>query len=173
MSKFHSITKERILELFEIPKDGVFIWKNDRGLNKVKGKIAGSISTSKSGTQYNYMKVDGVNIKAHQLVYFLYHGFIPKEVDHIDGNGLNNNIKNLRASNRSDNTKNHSVRLDNKTGITGVWRDEERNRWQAYIRLDGKQIHLGRFKDIESAIAARKEAEAKYFGEWARGYVAP
>ena len=173
MSKSHSITKDRIFELFEIPEDGVFIWKADRGSNKTKGKVAGNVFVSKSGTKYRYMKIDGKNHKAHQLVFFLYHGYVPKEIDHIDGDGLNNCITNLRPASRSDNMKNQGVRSDNKVGTTGIWRDEQRNRWQAYIKVDKKQIHLGRFKDLNLAIQARKEAEIKYFGEWSRNYDTP
>ncbi|KYC94351.1 hypothetical protein B4102_0211 [Heyndrickxia sporothermodurans] len=40
---------------------------------------------------------------------------------------------------------------------------KNRNKWKAYIGFKGKQINLGHFDDLQDAIAARKEAEDKYF----------
>ena len=44
--------------------------------------------------------------------------------------------------------------------------DKNRNKWIAQITVNYKNIHLGRYENIEDAIKARKEAEVKYFGEY-------
>lgn len=57
------------------------------------------------------------------------------------------------------------VNPHNTSGVTGVsWR-RYRNRWQAYINVNCKQIHLGYFADKDDAIKARLDAEAIYFKE--------
>lgn len=52
---------------------------------------------------------------------------------------------------------------NNKSGMKGIWWDESRQMWQAYIQLHGKRKHLGRYVKKEDAIAARREAEELYF----------
>jgi len=52
---------------------------------------------------------------------------------------------------------------NNKSGVRGVSLDNSRGKWVAYIKVDGKQYTLGRFKTIEEAAAARKAAEEKRY----------
>ena len=51
----------------------------------------------------------------------------------------------------------------NTSGVTGVRWDESRQKWLAQIEFQGKRHYLGRYKNKEDAIKARKEAEEKYF----------
>jgi hypothetical protein len=90
------------------------------------------------------------------------------EIDHINGKRDDNRIINLRIVNKNQQNKNLSVRNDNTSGIKGVSYDKNRKQWEAKIQSDNKKIFLGRFKIIEDAIAARKQAEQKYFGEYSR-----
>ena len=63
---------------------------------------------------------------------------------------------------------NHKLSVLNKSGYTGVrWR-ADRNKWTSVICVNGKNISLGHHTHVEDAIAARKEAEVKYFGDFAR-----
>lgn len=90
------------------------------------------------------------------------------ETDHIHGqNSRNDNRKsNLRIATHSQNLKNLSLSKANKSGVTGVCWAERKQKWIAYITVDGKRRHLGYFVDFEEAVKARKTAECKYFGEW-------
>ncbi len=90
------------------------------------------------------------------------------EVDHIDGNGLNNQRSNLRLCTTSQNQQNSRRRTDNTSGYKGVSFDQRRGRWKAQIRVNGKRITLGRYDDIEHAAAAYHEAALRYHGEFAR-----
>jgi hypothetical protein len=58
--------------------------------------------------------------------------------------------------------------IHNKSGVTGVCWVEAVNKWKAYIMLHRKNINLGFFDDKDEAIKIRREAEDKYFGEFAR-----
>jgi hypothetical protein len=87
--------------------------------------------------------------------------------DHINRNRLDNRKTNLRVCNSSQNGFNKGFRSDNKTGIIGVHWDRERKRWFASIGINKKHIALGRFKSKQKAIMIRKEAERRYFGDYA------
>lgn len=104
-------------------------------------------------------------VRMHRLVMCCPENYF---VDHIHGiNTRNDNRKeNLRICTIQQNTRNSSVRRNNSSGITGVCFDNYRNKWRAYIKANDKQISLGRFENFEDAVAARKEAEDKHFGEF-------
>lgn len=55
------------------------------------------------------------------------------------------------------------LQANNKSGVRGVCWDKKRKKWSAYITFKGKRTYLGYFKNKTDAIAARKEAEEKYF----------
>jgi hypothetical protein len=52
---------------------------------------------------------------------------------------------------------------NNKSGVKGVWWNEQRSKWEAYIQVHGSKIHLGRYDKREDALKARLVAEEKYF----------
>lgn len=90
------------------------------------------------------------------------------EVDHINGNKLDNRRRNLRNVTCCQNGWNRSKSNYNTSGQTGVSWHKSNKRWVAYIRANNKFIRLGNFKDFEDACRARKEAEAQYFGSYLR-----
>lgn len=109
---------------------------------------------------YNYV----LTRMGNKMVYM--HRFImdcPKdmEIDHINGNGTENDNResNLRACNRQENMKNIKR--------NGYSYDKNRDKWQVKIRNNGESINIGRFNTEEEAKIARREAELKYFGEFA------
>ena len=90
------------------------------------------------------------------------------EVDHIDGNGLNNRRSNLRLATKSQNAINRRVNRPNKSSrFRGVCWNRKSERWQASIRTKGKSVYLGLFEREEDAAAAYDEFAAKEFGEFA------
>lgn len=98
-----------------------------------------------------------------RVVWMIHYGEIPDgmEVDHIDHDRLNDKIENLRLVTRKVNAKNLSKRCDNSSGVTGVTYCKRDNLWQAKINVDGKCLNLGHFRDKQSAINARVEAEER------------
>jgi len=89
------------------------------------------------------------------------------QIDHIDKNPLNNKKENLRKSTRQQNLMNRNLFKNNKSGITGVYWSDIKNKWISQIKYNKKSITLGSFKNKENAIASRLKAEIKYFGEFA------
>lgn len=90
------------------------------------------------------------------------------EIDHKHGESTRNDNRkyNLRITTKSQNMMNVGLRINNKSGVTGVIWHKRSGKWRAYIRVNGKQIELGLYDRFEDAVRARKQAEEKYFGEF-------
>jgi len=111
--------------------------------------------------------IKGKNIGMHRLI-LQRHGLLKDGlvIDHIDGDGLNNQKANLRTCTRAENMRNR--RGPFKNGYLGICRTKsKKNPWAARIGLNGKLIHLGVFPTREEAARARDLASIKYHGEFA------
>lgn len=121
------------------------------------GKQAGSI------TKTGYMRtwLGPTKYKMHRVAWAIYHGEWPDQIDHINGDRADNRIDNLRNVSKRENSLNHRLRPDNKSGCPGVnWHAS--GKWIAQIRDAGKYVYLGSFANLEDAVSARKEAEARF-----------
>ena len=135
---------------------GVFTWLS----GSRKGMQAGCAHNTK-GKSYINLKVSGTSYLAHRLAFLYVTGRMPvNEVDHINGNGLDNSWRNMRDVTRSENGQNQKLFSTNKSGITGVRYIKSRNKWRAIIMSNGSSRYLGDFKDKFNAICARKSADA-------------
>jgi hypothetical protein len=90
------------------------------------------------------------------------------QVDHIDGNGLNNCRSNLRTATNHQNRLNSRRRRDNTSGFKGVSLRKTTNRWKAEITMNGKAHHLGYFDTREAAYAAYVNASTQHHGQFGR-----
>ena len=100
----------------------------------------------------------------HRLVAeaFIINAENKRTVDHINKTRNDNRVNNLRWATTEENNRNKNVYHKSKTGISGVWRNEKKSKWQVYIRYKQRLIHLGFFIDFEQAVKARRDAEVKY-----------
>lgn len=174
-TKRKPMSKEYIFECFEY-RDGVLYWKERpdhhfssahqaRTTNKqLAGKRAGS-RYSPDGRMC--VIVGGQRIGTYVIIFFMHHGYEPECVDHIDGDVTNDRIENLRAATHWQNCQNCKTTPLNTSGRKGVCWKKGANKWAAYIRANKKVKHLGLFTDFAAAVAARKSAEQKYYGEFA------
>lgn len=104
-------------------------------------------------------------IRMHNEIITPFSGYV---VDHIDGNTLNNLKSNLRFANKNENTRNRIKRSKFSSIYKGVLWHKRDKRWQAALKINNKQYHLGYFKIEEDAARAYNEAAVKYFGEFAK-----
>lgn len=88
------------------------------------------------------------------------------DVDHIDGDGLNNTRANLRACTRKQNLANKQRSVTNKSGFKGVW--ERNGTYRATISVEGRSRHLGPFPTAQEAADAYAVAARDLHGEYAR-----
>jgi len=89
-----------------------------------------------------------------------------KQVDHINTCGCDNRKENLRLETRGEQGANGGLQSNNTSGVTGVYWNKNRGKWQASIRINGKLKHLGYFDDFDEAVKERLKAEYKHFGEF-------
>lgn len=123
--------------------------------NKIyPGSTAGSACVcGKYGKKYSRIYVDNKKYFAHRIAWVMLNGEIDGQVDHIDGDGLNNRYDNLRVVSCRDNHRNRKVGSNNKTGVLGV-----RVRGLSW-RVTIGSVTIGTFKDFFEAVCARKSAE--------------
>lgn len=155
-----ALSHEYLTKVLEYePESGVFIWKIRASQAVKPGDIAGSVN--KNG--YLFIKVGKYIYRAHRLAWFYFYGQWPPienyQIDHIDGNRLNNSIKNLRLASNAKNARNHKLYSHNTSGVSGVHFAEASNKWKATIRYNGRNIHLGYYASFEDAVNARIVAE--------------
>lgn len=108
----------------------------------------------------------GTHRKTILLHRFLCSAANDMEVDHINGNRLDNRRSNFRIVTGQENGMNRSIHNTNTSGFPGV--SSRGTKWAARIKVDQVNIRLGSFYKFEDAVEARKAAEIKYFGEFRR-----
>jgi hypothetical protein len=117
-------------------------------------------------------KYDTVRTHKNSTGYYLIHRMIMKapkgvEIDHIDGNRLNNQKSNLRFATSSQNKINRGARKDNQSGFKGVSWHKQRKKWAARIMIDKKYQHLGLFDTKIEAAKVYNQHALKHYGEYA------
>jgi hypothetical protein len=91
-----------------------------------------------------------------------------EEVDHRDGDGLNNRRANLRACSHGENMFNQRKARTNTSGYKGVYWHRVGGKWAAAIQVNGRKRHLGLFYSKDVAARAYDRAARELFGEFAR-----
>ena len=161
-----------------IPKiDYHDIWNIDPIIGIVTWKI--KQRTMNPGDNVGYIKVDKtrsnrkqilVRIPKHQgqfllhrILYYVYNGSFNEllEIDHADGNSINNSKFNLRLANRNMNNKNATKRKDNTSGVIGISWHNKSNNWIAYFNINKKPNRMYT-KDFFEAVCWRKSMELKH-----------
>ena len=101
---------------------------------------------------------------AHRVAFFLYHGHYPvwpNSVDHINHDGCDNRIENLREVTAKEQAMNTRLSKSNTSGVKGVSFLKDRNKWRASANIDGKKTNLGTFATMNEAVAARLKVEKR------------
>ena len=120
----------------------------------------GTVVDNKPSTSNGYLRVSNGNKSylQHRVVFFLHHGYWPKEVDHKDRDRANNSPGNLIDATRSANVHNTGTYTNNTSGVKGVAYDKHYNQWVASIMINGKRIKH-RYTEKQDAINKRNELE--------------
>jgi hypothetical protein len=105
-------------------------------------------------------KVGDVQMYAHRVAWALQTGAWPAgQIDHINGDSLDNRWANLRVVTAEQNQKNRRLNRNNRSGVSGVMYLAELRVWQAQIKHRGRMRFLGHHACFFKAVKARKAAE--------------
>ena len=171
------ITPQYLKECFSYDgATGLFTWLerpithfNNEGHQKKfnaqhKGKLAGRMQSK------GYITIRtsrDVAFLAHRMAWAIQYGQWPSEqIDHINGDRLDNRIANLREATHAENCRNIGITKKTSHGVVGVTWCQEIGKWQARINCNRQRFHLGSFALFDDAVAARRAAEIKYHGEF-------
>src|SRR3990167_8685574 len=164
-----TLRRERLRDLLDYNHEsGHFTWRSDRPGGVKKGDRAGC--AQENGVRRSVFRrwqivIDRKHYKAHRLAWFYVYGTWPKMLDHINGNGHDNRISNLREATPADNMAN-SLHPKGTTGFRGV--SYYKNGYMAQISVNGRSVYLGRFRTPEEAHEAWCRAAHKFRGDFAR-----
>jgi len=155
------LTKEYLHEHFEY-RDGVLYKKPQT--KRCKSNI-------KVGTLHSegYIRI-GIKFKlyySHRLIFMMFYGYMPEQIDHIDGNRTNNRIENLRSAINASNMLNIQKNKTNKSGYKNVCWDKGMKKWAVQLKAFNKKYIIGYFEDLELAGLVAMMAREKYHGLFA------
>jgi molybdenum cofactor biosynthesis enzyme MoaA len=160
--KDSTLTKEYLHSLFDY-KDGNLYWKINR-YGASRKKPAGSVNSRK----YHVVYIDYKQYSMHRIIFLMHHGYLPKIIDHIDGNPENNKIENLREANVFQNCQNSKINKRNTSGSKNVTFCKTINKWR--VSVNGKRMSFGNYDDIELADLVAQEVRDKYHKEFVKHY---
>ena len=150
------LSQEKLKELLYF--DGKrFIWKVRPNPTVKKGDIAGSYNKG-----YRNIQIKGKYYRVHRLVWLYYYGHFPeKQLDHINGNTMDNCLLNLREVDHVENGQNRGYGCNNTSGVLGVYLCKKSMNWVAHIMIKGKTKYLGSHRTLREAAQARYDEEVK------------
>ena len=90
------------------------------------------------------------------------------EIDHINGDKLDNRRENLRVCSRSQNQQNKSILPNNTSGYIGVVWCKSKKKWRAESTHKNKHVHIGYFDNAQEAARAYDRKVIELFGPLAR-----
>lgn len=152
--------RERPMSLFQSARVG-------KGWNT---KYAGKTASGAKWSGYPTVCIFDDRYLAHRVAWAIFYQSQPPLIlDHIDGDRANNRISNLRSVSASENAKNCSVRSDNKTGISGIWRISPKKNGKPWaVAMGGSERMEYRRHRTFCAALRHRNAYAKSLGCTAR-----
>lgn len=150
------ITLEMIHQLLDYnPDTGVFTWRSSYK-RRICGHVAGTVHTTGTGGKYIRISVRGKKLYAHRVAFWITNGVYPEqEVDHVNRNGCDNRLCNLRLVSSRENAANRKQRRDTSRYGVGVYKDG--SRFVAMVKRQGVLHRVGSFGTPEQAADARTQ----------------
>lgn len=155
------LSQEQLKSLLEYhPDHGYFVWTRNAGPRRHK-RVAGIVVA----TGYRRISIYGRGYAAHRLAWLYVYGIMPERIDHINGDGDDNRIANLRLATASQNRANSRLPSSNSSGAKGVHIAD--GKFVASVTCGGKRKHLGAFDTLDEAAKAYMQGAKDEFGEFA------
>lgn len=150
-------------------------WITNKNKNDMKKDNCGNEYINKKNG-YSFWKVTirynkkRYCMRCSRIVFLLANGYLTegKEVDHIDCNTSNNNLKNLREVTPSQNQHNRSINKNNTSGHKGVYWEKLIKKWRVRIKLKRKNHDFGFYENLEEAVQVMISERSRLHGEFGR-----
>ena len=141
-------------------------------------RAVGRIADKTTPEGYRRIRLKNQNWLSHRIVWLLFYGEWPNdEVDHIDGDGLNNKISNLRIATSQQNKWNSRVHKSNKLGMRNIFipsRPQRKKYCVQFMHYEGgkggrgKYLYKKSFETLEKAVEARDAVAARLHGPYTK-----
>jgi hypothetical protein len=151
------ITKEYLHSLFNYD-EGRLLWKVARSNFIQVGDEAGT----KHPHGYKQIHIDGKRYLRHRLIYMMFNGFMPEQIDHINCNKSDDRIENLRVASYETNGWNAPAKRTNTSGFKNVDWHKRMQKWRVKLSVNKSQKVIGYFSDVELAGLVAEAAREKY-----------
>lgn len=153
---------DELLKLIEYREDGHFYHKYDNPKRK-----AGQRAGYKNSSGYIFVCLGPQKFNAHRVAFYSVYGYLPKCIDHINGDKTDNRIENLRACTYAENQYNKKMRKDCSSGYKNVIWVKSVGKYQVRIRAKGKMHMSDYFNDAKTASYQAIRMRAELHGDFA------
>lgn len=155
-------------------------WATNRPLHHFKNETACKRWSTNSGNKpsgsilsngYYHTRLNRKRYQNHRIIFAIHNNtidFQDKQIDHIDGNPLNNSPQNLRLVTASQNQFNRKKQKNNSTGHKNISFVKRLNKYRCAMQVNGKDIYIGLFNTVEEAIQSRDQKFKELAGEFYR-----
>jgi hypothetical protein len=135
------LTQEIVTEMFDYRADGELLHKNRIKARTKVGDVCGSVAADGRSKEIRiYYKL----YRCHRIIWLWHYGYMPKYIDHINGNGLDNRIENLREATLGENSRNNrskNWKIPGKyKGVTPITNTKGEIRYRVAIVKDGVTV---------------------------------
>ena len=154
------LTQTRLRELFDYQEGSL--------VRKRTGKIV--VCSETKGQPYLRVLIDGKPHRLHRVIFLYQNGYLPKVIDHIDGNCLNNKIENLREVTQQQNCLNRKHHKNSDSPYKNVYWHIAAKKWAVVLSVKKQRKYFGTFDDIELADLVATEARDLHHGLYARHF---
>jgi hypothetical protein len=160
--------REYLLAAFEYqPETGELRWRwRDDVPKRTNTLCAGRVAGTLSGNGYLVVKMWRRMHLVHRIIFKMLNGYEPIQVDHRDGDRINNRPGNLRAADSALNNRNRSRRRG-KALPKGVHLGRP-GKFRARLMVNGRRVDFGTFDRAEEAASAVRAGVAAHHGEYGR-----
>ena len=132
--------------------DGILYWKfRENSSKQWNTKFVNKKAGWKSSTGYTVIEILGKRYPAHRIIFCMFNGFLPEEVDHINNDRTDNRIENLRAATSLTNKYNSLTPKHNTSGIKGVSLHKPTGKWRCSMSINNKTKQIFGFATKELA----------------------
>lgn len=160
----NKLTQDSLKEVINYNENtGVLTWMKRSGMASKVGDECGHLFTAVNGKSYRRVSIFGKSYLSHHLAWLYMTGNMPlNQIDHINGNGIDNRFINLRDVSPRENSKNKRRYYTNKTGVSGVSWSSGKKKYRVEISVDGVTYSKNNIDHIFEAACVRKSYELQY-----------